>query len=101
MAVFKTHYKVNYYLQIREISLKAKGLLSVLLDLDDPSDWTIGRLSEKCKESKPTIIHILQELKKFKFVVVEKLPPNKSKGRDKTKYIYHVSGIPLSDLEFD
>lgn len=52
----------NYHLQDNNLSLKAKGLLSVMLSL--PADWNYSSrgLSTICKETKDTINKILKEL---------------------------------------
>lgn len=54
----------NTYLKDRSLSLKAKGLMTLLLSL--PPDWAITRngLSEICAENKDTISSILDELTK-------------------------------------
>ena len=68
MSVFKKesseNYTImsNYHLQDNNLSLKAKGLLSVMLSLPDEWDYSSRGLSTICKETKDTINKILKEL---------------------------------------
>lgn len=41
----------NYHLRNRELSLKAKGLLSLMLSLPDDWDYSIAGLVAICKEN--------------------------------------------------
>lgn len=69
----------NKYLRDTNLSLKAKGLLTLMLSL--PDNWiysTIG-LSMITKESKNTIHSILHELEKFNYLVRKKIRNNKGK----------------------
>lgn len=52
----------NYHLQDNNLSLKAKGLLSVMLSLPDEWDYSSRGLSTICKETKDTINKTLKEL---------------------------------------
>ncbi|UKI28170.1 MAG: hypothetical protein L6V78_04115 [Clostridium sp.] len=45
----------NYHLKDRRLSLKAKGLLSLMLSLPDNWDYSILGLSSICVESRDTI----------------------------------------------
>lgn len=60
----------NYHLMDKKLSLKAKGLLSLMLSL--PENWnysTLG-LSSICIESRDTVRNILKELKENKYLKV-------------------------------
>ena len=52
----------NYHLQDNNLSLKAKGLLSVMLSLPNEWDYSSRGLSTICKETKDTINKTLKEL---------------------------------------
>ena len=52
----------------KKLSLKAKGLLSVILSLPEKWDYTTTGLSTLTKENKDTINRILQELEKLNYV---------------------------------
>lgn len=57
----------NYHLKDRRLSLKAKGLLSLMLSLSDNWDYSILGLAAICIESRDTIRKILNELKVDKY----------------------------------
>lgn len=62
----------NNYLEDKNISLKAKGLLTLMLSL--PNDWkyNIKGLCLLCKESKLAITNALNELKDNNYLEIEK-----------------------------
>lgn len=68
MAVFRVeksqNYTVmsNYHLRDKELSLKAKGLLSQMLSLPDDWDYTLAGLSHINRESKDAIRSAVNEL---------------------------------------
>lgn len=75
MAVFRIHKNKNYitmgkyHLKEKEMSLKAIGLLSVMLSLPDNWDYSVAGLTAIRSESKNTINAILQELEQFGYLV--------------------------------
>jgi tRNA nucleotidyltransferase/poly(A) polymerase len=68
MAVFRVHKNKdyttmsNYHLKDNNLSLKAKGLLSLMLSLPDDWDYSVRGLESICVETKDTINGILKEL---------------------------------------
>ena len=68
MAVFRVHKNKNYttmsnyHLKDNNLSLKAKGLLSLMLSLPDDWDYSVRGLENICVETKDTINGILKEL---------------------------------------
>ena len=96
MRVNKTsNYTVmsNYHLKEKEMSLKAKGLLSMMLSLPDNWDYSISGLVALCKENESAIKSALNELKKFGYLKVTKLNPSQTEtGR--YEYIYDVFEQP-------
>ena len=59
----------NDHLKNKDLSLKAKGLLSVILSLPDNWNYSINGLVAISKESRDGINATLQELEKYKYVV--------------------------------
>ena len=53
----------NYHFKDKALSLRAKGLLSLMLSLPDNWDYSINGLGSICKESRKIIRKTLQELK--------------------------------------
>jgi len=84
MAIFRVerdnNYSVisNYHLKEKEMSLKAKGLLSEMLSLKEDWDYSSRGLSSINKESKDTINRILQELENFNYL--ERIPIKNENG---------------------
>lgn len=59
----------NYHLDDQRLSLKAKGLLSVMLRLPDNWDYTIEGLSQICAEGKAAIRTAIEELEAAGYIV--------------------------------
>ena len=59
----------NYHLKDKELSLKAKGLLSMMLSLPDEWHYSVKGLKGICKESINTINGILNELEEKNYLV--------------------------------
>lgn len=77
----------NYHLKDRRLSLKSKGLLSLMLLLPNNWDYSILGLSSICVESRDTIRKILNELKVNKYLkVIETRDEN---GRFDYEYIIY------------
>lgn len=99
MAVFRVDKTADYtvmsntHLREREMSLKAKGLLSLMLSLPDTWDYSIEGLVAICKENETAIKSTLNELKKFGYLEVFKLLPNQT-GTGRIDYIYQVYERP-------
>ena len=88
----------NYHLKEKNMSLKAKGLLSVMLSLPDNWDYSIAGLVAISQENETAIKSALSELKQFGYLEVIKLMPNESEtGR--IDYIYNVYEKPKQESE--
>lgn len=86
----------NYHLKEKNMSLKAKGLLSVMLSLPDNWDYSIAGLVAISQENETSIKSALSELKKLGYLEVIKLMPNESEtGR--IDYIYNVYEKPKQE----
>jgi hypothetical protein len=59
----------NYHLKDKELSLKAKGLLSMMLSFPDEWHYSVKGLKGICKESVNTINGILNELEEKNYLV--------------------------------
>ena len=74
MNIKRIHKSKNYsiikneILRRKDLSLKAKGLMSLILSLPDSWDLTVNGLVEIIKESKNTVYSILKELNGFGYV---------------------------------
>lgn len=86
----------NYHLKEKNMSLKAKGLLSVMLSLPDNWDYSIAGLVAISLENETSIKSALSELKKLGYLEVIKLMPNESEtGR--IDYIYNIYEKPKQE----
>ena len=99
MAIFRTfkneNYTVmsNYHLKEKNMSLKAKGLLSMMLSLPNDWDYSLAGLIAICKENETAVRSALKELKDFGYLRVDKMMPNETKtGR--IEYVYNVFEKP-------
>lgn len=79
MAIFRVHKNnnyttiSNYHLKDKNLSLKAKGLLSVMLSLPKDWDYSVKGLEAICTEAKNTINKILHELEKNNYLIRKRL----------------------------
>lgn len=105
MAVFRVEKNANYtvmsnfHFKEKEMSLKAKGLLSLMLSLPDTWDYSIGGLVSVCKEGEKSIKTALQELRKFGYLKMNRRHFN---GRYDWEYVIYecpetVTTVPLQD----
>lgn len=62
----------NYHLRGKNLSYKAKGLLSLMLSLPEDWDYSINSLVSISKEGVKAIRNILQELQRYGYLVIEK-----------------------------
>lgn len=90
----------NSHLKERTMSLKAKGLLSLMLSLPDDWDYTIAGLATICKENETAIKSTLKELKKFGYLEIIKIAPSKETcGRITYDYIVHETPVTFKIQE--
>ena len=83
----------NYHFKEKSMSLKSKGLLSLILSLPEKWDYSVKGLSSLCKEGEEAINSSLKELKEFGYLEVIKLLPNEtSSGR--IEYEYRIYEFP-------
>ena len=79
MAVFRIDktrdYTVmsNHHLRNTELSLKAKGLLSLMLSLPENWDYTTKGLAAICKDGIDSISSCIRELEKYGYIIRERM----------------------------
>lgn len=79
----------NHHLRNMEMSLKAKGLMSLMLSLPPTWDYSIGGLVAICKESHTSIRSALKELEQNRYLIRER--KNNEKGYFTYEYtLYEV-----------
>lgn len=99
MATYRVHktrdYTVmsNTHLRDKSLSLKGKGLLSVMLSLPDNWEYTIAGLVAICKENETAVKSTLDELKKCGYLVVTKLTPAQTES-GRFEYLYDIYEQP-------
>ena len=67
----------NYHFKEKQMSLKAKGLLSLMLSLPDDWDYSIDGLITLSKDGKDSVMNALIELEKFRYLKRTKLTNEK------------------------
>ncbi|WP_294468644.1 helix-turn-helix domain-containing protein [uncultured Anaerofustis sp.] len=83
----------NHHLRDKELSLKAKGLLSLMLSLPPDWEYSVNGLCCIVKEGRDSVKNALDELKKHGYLEVFMLTPDKS-GTGRIKYIYKTYELP-------
>ena len=87
----------NYHLRERNMSLKAKGLLSVILSLPSDWDYSIAGLVAISKENETAIKSALNELKRFGYLKVTKQMPNETES-GRIEYAYDIYEQPSDKI---
>ena len=99
MAVFRIErtrdYTVmsNHHLRNHELSLKAKGLLSMMLSLPDDWNYTTRGLAKICKEGVDAIGNALRELETAGYIVRHQLRDRQGRISD-TEYVIYEKPQP-------
>lgn len=100
MAVFRIEktrdYTVmsNHHLRNAGLSLKSKGLLSMMLSLPEDWNYTSRGLAKICKEGTDSIGSALKELERAGYIVRNRLRDNKGKIVDVEYVIYETPHPP-------
>ena len=102
MAVFRVNktgdYTVicNTHFKEKEMSLKAKGLLSLMLSLPDKWDYSVNGLAALSKDGKDSVMNTLSELEQFGYLKRTKLCDEKGRyaGYDYDIYEKPQTGNP-------
>ena len=87
----------NYHLREKNMSLKAKGLLSLMLSL--PDDWDFSRkgLISLGSDKEDSVVTALKELKKYGYLVIKKLNSNETASK-RFEYEYHIFEFPQTPM---
>lgn len=85
----------NHHLRNKEMSLKAKGLMSLMLSLPPEWDYSIGGLVAICKESHTSIRSALKELEENNYLVRER------KNNEKGYFIYEYTLYEIPEPHAD
>lgn len=100
MAVFRIEktrdYTVmaNHHLKNRDLTLKAKGLMSVLLSLPDNWDYTLAGLSRISREGVDAIREAIKELERAGYVIRSRVRNEKGQLTDTEYAIYEQPRVP-------
>lgn len=90
----------NYHLREKEMSLKAKGLLSWMLSNNDDWDYSIQGIVASCAENETAIRSALKELQSFGYLEIKKLMPESKDGniiRSRIEYEYIIHEKPIQE----
>ena len=90
----------NQHLKNKNLSLKAKGLLSLMLALPDDWGYSIKGLVSICKENETSIKNTLDELKTNGYLKILKLKPNETSSK-KIEYIYDIYEQPIENQDIE
>lgn len=78
----------NYHFKEKEMSLKAKGLLSLMLSLPDDWNYSISGLVKLSKDGKDSVMSALSELEKFGYLLRTRVQNEKGRFSGVEYYIY-------------
>lgn len=84
----------NYHLRDMSLSLKAKGLLSLILSLPEDWNYSVKGLASIVKEGEETIESTLKELKSFGYIEVTKTRNEKT---GLFEYVYDIYESPQKE----
>ena len=111
MAVFRVNKTSNYtvisntHFKEKEMSLKAKGLLSLMLSLPEEWDYSINGLATLSKDGKDSVMNTLTELEQFGYLKRTRLFDDKGRyaGYDydifeNPKLEYPYSAFPDTEI---
>ena len=86
----------NIHLKEKKMSLKAKGLLTVMLSLPPDWDYSLSGLVSICKENEFAVKTTLKELKIFGYLRIDMIKPNESETK-RIEYVYNIYEYPLPE----
>jgi hypothetical protein len=96
----------NYHFKEKAMSLKAKGLLSLMLSLPDDWNYSISGLVRLSKDGKDSVMSALGELEKFGYLMRERTKDENGKFNGITYYIFEepqtefpIAEKPISENE--
>ena len=89
----------NHHLKNQNLSLKAKGLLSVMLSLPETWDYTQAGLAAICKDGLSSIRSALQELEDERYLIINRMRDDKGLLRGTEYIIYEYPHDVNSDID--
>ena len=95
----------NAHIHDKRLSLKAVGLLSIVLSLPDNWHYTVKGLVGSVKDGERAVNGALSELKKCGYLQVNKLYPNSERSKIEYQYVFYekpqgIQNVPLEqDLQ--
>ena len=89
----------NHHLKNKNLSLKAKGLLSLMLSLPDEWDYTVRGLASICKDGVDSISTAIKELEAEGYLIRERVR-HEDGSFGKTEYIIHEQPIRVECLPY-
>lgn len=87
----------NYHLRDKDLSLKAKGLLSMCLSLTESWDYSVNGLVAISKEGRDAILSAVRELEQAGYVVRSRERDERGCLRGAEYAIYEVPQSPETD----
>ena len=84
----------NHHLNNKNLSLKAKGLLSLMLSLPDEWDYTVRGLASICKDGVDSISTAIKELEAEGYLIRERIR-REDGSFGKTEYIIHEQPVHI------
>ena len=88
----------NHHLRNTELSLKAKGLLSLMLSLPEDWDYTTKGLAHICKDGVDSITTALKELERHGYLTRQRLRYDNGQLGD-IEYLTEEKFVPLSTID--
>ena len=89
----------NHHFKEKDMSLKAKGLLSLMLSLPESWNYSVAGLVKLSKDGKDSVMSALQELEKFGYLTRQQLTNSKGQFAGIEYHIYEEPQqvIPVAD----
>lgn len=87
----------NHHLRNKNLSLKAKGLISLMLSLPPEWDYSVAGLVSICKESHTSVRSALKELEEYNYLIRQR--KNSEKGYFVYEYTLYEIPEPYTGIQ--
>ena len=91
----------NAHLHDKRLSLKAVGLLSIVLSLPDDWHYTVKGLVGSVKDGERAVNGALSELKQCGYLQVNKLYPNSERSKIEYQYVFYEKPQDLQNVPLE
>lgn len=91
----------NTHLHDKRLSLKAVGLLSIVLSLPDDWHYTVKGLVGSVKDGERAVNGALSELKQCGYLQVNKLYPNSERSKIEYQYVFYEKPQDLQNVPLE